>query len=205
MGLAGFEWNAEYATGVSFDPMGELVASWGSSRAVRIWRADDGELLGEIEVPDGPVPIVTSAAFSPEGTMIATADMNGNVCIWQVADGELLRVMAEEGFVATQAAFVQGGGLLLAGLGKDPVRIIDVSEGSRLRSYGANGDEWISVTASPDGEFLAGLSGDGQFVIWSLGRSDEIGVNLPAPRSTPLTTSRPALAATATPGSGGRR
>lgn len=191
----GFEWNADFATGVTFDPTGELVATWGSSTEVRVWHADDGKLIGEIEVPDGQVPIVTSAAFSADGFLLATADMNGNVCIWKVTDGELLRVIAEEGFVATQVAFIQGGSLLVAGLGKDPLQIRDVSDGSRLRSLGADEAEWLSVTASPNGEHMAGLSGDGQFVLWNLGSGEVIGTIHPEPGNSILTTSQLAFSA----------
>ena len=77
---------------VAFSPAGNLLATTGKDRMVRLWDPSTGELRGTLA---GHAQDVQDAAFTPDGRYLATGDWDGTVILWDPATGrEVARVRA---------------------------------------------------------------------------------------------------------------
>ena len=73
--------HTEEVKGLAFSADGEMLASAGVDRVIRLWRTRDGELIGELvryyEEASG-------VAFSPDGRLLASIGANQSVDLWHV-------------------------------------------------------------------------------------------------------------------------
>ncbi|MEH2467079.1 nSTAND1 domain-containing NTPase [Nostoc sp.] len=73
--------------GLSFSPDGQLIASGGRDKTVKLW-STNGRLLRNIKLHS----IITSLNFSPDGQTIATASLDKTVQLWNI-NGVLLQTL----------------------------------------------------------------------------------------------------------------
>lgn len=66
---------------VCYAPDGSLLASAGGDAMVRLWAADDGELLATLP---GHTKAVTDVAFSPDGKYLASGGLDGKLILWAI-------------------------------------------------------------------------------------------------------------------------
>src|SRR5262249_53902216 len=67
---------------VGFSPDGDLLATGGRDRAVRLWRAEDGRALGtSLWHPKE----VLALSFTPKGDGLLTAAKDNTLRLWQIA------------------------------------------------------------------------------------------------------------------------
>lgn len=87
------KWSVETAhdgwiTSVAVSPDGQLVATGGLDRAVRVWSAADGTKRHEfLAQPDD----VLQVAFHPDGKSLVSGDLKGIVKLWDLASGQSTR------------------------------------------------------------------------------------------------------------------
>lgn len=141
------------ATTVAFSPNGELIATGGGDKLVRIWRAADGELLYTLS---GHTGLVLEVAFSPDGKILASASGDKTVRLWQVADGSLLDILEGHPGPVIGLAISPDGKLLAAGT-LEGVWLWQLDSKQLLRKYENNEGIVSAIAFSPDGQFLAML------------------------------------------------
>lgn len=73
---------------LAVSPDSRLVASASNDRAVRLWKAESGQLLGEL--PEHPQKVF-SVAFHPDGRSLVTGDLHGQIRQWDIEKGALIR------------------------------------------------------------------------------------------------------------------
>lgn len=73
---------------MSASPDGRLIASGGNDLMVRLWNADDGNLVREFS---GHERHVYCVQFHPSGEYLLSGDLMGTLNQWNVATGELVR------------------------------------------------------------------------------------------------------------------
>jgi len=67
---------------VAFSPDGQRVVSGGADNVVRVWRAQDGELLNAFE---GHTARVTALVVTPDGRGVLSAGADGTIRRWPLA------------------------------------------------------------------------------------------------------------------------
>ncbi|MDP1624764.1 MAG: WD40 repeat domain-containing protein [bacterium] len=69
---------------MKFSPDNSLLATRSYGRPVRLWKTEDGSLLGTINAAGDKI------TFSPDGKILATANRAGIVSLWKTLDGSKL-------------------------------------------------------------------------------------------------------------------
>ncbi len=82
-------------TAVALSPDGTRIASCGTSKAVRIWNVESGDLLHTFL---GHVNVVASVVFSADGTRVVSGGQDGWVFVWDL--GAIVKSAARESNVA---------------------------------------------------------------------------------------------------------
>lgn len=70
---------------LALSPEGELLATAGDDRVIRIWRIDTGE---QVQTIDGHAEPLTALAFTPDGARVLVGDRSGAVHVHPLALGE---------------------------------------------------------------------------------------------------------------------
>lgn len=111
---------------VAFSPFGNLLASGGDDRTVKLWQVSNGTLARTLPVGSR----VRSVAFSPDGGLLASGDA-ASVKLWRAADGALVRALTPpfSGQV-TSVAFSPDGSQVAGGSLDGTVRVWRVSTGA---------------------------------------------------------------------------
>lgn len=98
---------------MAFSPNGQLIATGGNDRQVRIHHTSDGSLHHRLANHRGRVRCVT---FSPEGRLLATSDALGTVTLWHVATGQKLLTLPHPECDARHMEFSTNGHHLICQL-----------------------------------------------------------------------------------------
>jgi WD40 repeat protein len=140
------------ANAVAFSPDGQLLASGGSDKVVKVWRVSDGSPVTTLA---GFTDRVTSVAFSHDGSKLAAGSTDRTVKVWNVADWSLARAVNNTDFILG-LAFSPDDSLLAeaGGYSGNSVHVLRTSDWQQVSLLGY-GQENRAVAYSPDGHFLA--------------------------------------------------
>jgi WD40 repeat protein len=145
-----FSWDSQY-----------LAAP--SSKAIRVWKADTGELKTTLL---GHARLVYSVAFSPDGVHLASAAADGTVRIWDLNAGKEVRVYRPERASWVSRVVYSPDGLWLAALHASDMTVFDLTSGD-IRHVFKSVKGWMS-DADFDLEHKRLVTGgeDGIIQIW---------------------------------------
>src|SRR4030095_4428371 len=73
---------------VAVSPDGQLLASGGNDRVVRIWNAQNGTKVREMT---GHERDIYTIIFHPSGQWLLSGDLDGKIKQWEVSTGNLVR------------------------------------------------------------------------------------------------------------------
>ncbi len=148
---------------VAFSPDGQLLASAGQDKKVRLWDRATGQQLRTLT---SHTATVHSVAFSPDGRLLASASNDDTIQLWDPATGQQLRTLTGPTAGVRSVAFSPDGRLLASGGYGDPhVQLWDPATGQQLRTL-ADQSLVESVAFSPDGRLLASAGYDGKVQLW---------------------------------------
>jgi len=138
---------------MAFSPDGQLLATGGSDKMVRLWDPKTGECLHTL---GRFTPYATCIAFSPDGQNLLIASANRAAQLWDPRSGEPRHTLPDAKDGVSQAAFSPDGNILATVGGARPksVRMWDLRTSEHVLLGGGNellGD----VAFSPDGQVLA--------------------------------------------------
>lgn len=174
---------------IAFSRDGQLLATAGNDKLVRIWRAADGALLKELE---GHGSHVYNLAFHPNGLHLVSGELKGILKQWEIATWQLVRDYDasplhkyDSGFRADcggirglafspDGRYLAAGGIgevtnAFAGVGRPTVLVFDWVTGQRIHMLlpkgGFQGTVW-ALEFQPQGAFLVGAGGGGSGGMW---------------------------------------
>ncbi len=158
-------------TGLSFAPNGLLLAVCSEDGCVRVYGADDRQLL---ETLNGEHGAILAVAFSPDGRYLAAAvggdqTVEGSrpgVLLWEWAGRRTPRFLGGPRYPVTTLAYSPDGGSIAAGSGNGGVYLWEVETGRVHFRVQAHSWAVSGLAFSPNGRLLVSCSGDGSVIQW---------------------------------------
>lgn len=158
----------------AWSPAGALMATGCLDGVVRLWDADTGELLQELEghslltesfSVDGGVRHV---AFSPRGDLLASAGGDRTVRIWDVGGRRLTRTLTGHQSEVERVAFSPDGKVLASASTDETARLWSIADGGLIHTLNGHDKALEAVLFSPDGARLLTTSSDGSIRLWDV-------------------------------------
>ncbi len=165
---------------ISFSPDNLTLASGSYDRLVRLWNAQDGNL---IDILQGHTNGIRVVSFSPDGLWLASGSVDNTIRLWDTRSKALVHTLKGQSGGVWSVSFSPDSRKLASGSGDGKVRLWDVQSGVQLRVMEGHSDEVTIVAFSPDGDLLASGSKDGKVLLWQI-RS---GLEMQSLRSDPST------------------
>jgi len=154
---------------VAFSSDGRTIASGGDDEAIKLWEADTGHLIRNLEGQG-----VTRIAFSPDGKTIASGGSDKTTKLWDALTGKLIRTLGSEEFEIKALAFSPDGKTLASAGG--PLKMWDVASGRLVRTiekpknpHKSENNDVASVAYSSDGMLIATGNYERIIDIWDAG------------------------------------
>jgi hypothetical protein len=166
---------------VAYSPAGNLLASAGQDKTVRLWDPERGELIRTFQ---GHTDEVNWVTFSPDGKTLASASDDRTIRLWDVASGvERCRLTGHTDHVVA-VEFTPDGRRLASG-GAEVIKIWDVATARELRTLGGYSGRVETLAFRPGTTtFVTGGRAYGAVLFW-----DAAEKNQPAAQAEPQGTS----------------
>ncbi|MGK7900204.1 MAG: trypsin-like peptidase domain-containing protein, partial [Hormoscilla sp.] len=148
--------HSNWVGSVAFSPDGQLLASGGPDKTIKIWNLRSGRLLRTLT---GHSRDVISVAISPDGQLLASGSYDNTINIWNLGSGRLLRTLKGHSDQIWSVAISPDGQLLASGSWDKTIKIWNLGSGRLLRTLTGHSDRIWSVAFSPDGQTI--VSGGG--------------------------------------------
>ncbi len=147
---------------VAFTRDGEGVATGSQNGAVQLWNVRDGSVVRRFV---GHEDRVFRVVFSPDETKLATASEDGSVRVWRVADGKTLAKFEHPERV-NGVAFAAAGRRVATASGDGLLRVFATSRGGDVDRLCGHDAGLMSVSSSPDGDWIVTGSMDQTVRLW---------------------------------------
>ncbi|MBD2012766.1 hypothetical protein H6F96_01870 [Microcoleus sp. FACHB-53] len=151
---------------VTFSPDGQLLASAGDDKTVKLWTAD-GRLLKTLQ---GHSNWVLDVSFSPDSQMLASASYDNTVKLWS-RKGELIRTLRGHSDSVAHVRFSPTGQILATTSWDNRVQLWRLDD-TLIQTLEGHQDRVTSVSWSHDGKALASASRDNTVMVRNLNLDD---------------------------------
>lgn len=147
-------------TSLAFSPDGQILASAGRDKTIRLWDLSNGEQIGEPLI--GHTDWVSSVAFSPDGKYLASAGWDAIINLWNPKTGEQLGTsLTGHTELISSVSFSPDGEILASGSFDGSIILWNPNTGEQITSV-LSDDDWSDpirdIAFSPDGKSFASVT-----------------------------------------------
>ena len=154
--------HSDTVTSLEFSYAGDMLASCGTDRFVKVHKVADATLVKAFE---GHTGHVLGVSWQANGRRLASAGADKVIKIWDLVSGEQQRTIAGLTKEATAIRFLSPSEEVLAASGDPTVRIYNATSGGTVRQFEGAVDFVQSIAV--DKAFLVAGSQDGKLRIWN--------------------------------------
>jgi WD40 repeat protein/class 3 adenylate cyclase len=147
----------------AFDPQGQMLATGGDDKQLRLWKVPSGESLSSIEHPE----TVCGIAFAPSGQLLASACADRKVRLWDPASMRPHRIFKGHEDNVVDVAFNADGDVLASSSYDKTVRLWETASGKLLHSLAGHGHATSGLAFAPAGNLLVSSSYDRTAKLWA--------------------------------------
>jgi WD40 repeat protein len=160
---------------VAFAPDGQMLASAGVDRLVRLWDIETGRMLKSLR---GHTDDIRAAIFTPDGQTLATGSDDRTIRMWNPKTGEPTKLLFTRYDHNVVSLSLSPDGLILArGSHNKDIKIWEVTTGTELMTLLGKDQydhHWsVCLVFSPDGIHLASGNDIGKIKLWEVLPSGE--------------------------------
>lgn len=142
---------------VAITPDGQLLASGGDDKIIRLWNSDTGQVLRTFP---GHSQAVNCVTFSFQGNLLASASDDKTIKLWNYETEEEIFTLAGHSHAVKSVAFSPDSQILASGSWDKTIKLWDASTGAELCSLSGHKLQVSAIAFSPDGRLLASASFD---------------------------------------------
>jgi mono/diheme cytochrome c family protein len=159
--------------GLAFSADGQLIATGGEDKTVRVWDAATGKQKVSCE---GHTDEVLAVAISRDGKYVLSAGRDRTVRLWDVKTGAERRRYGGHTDAVNAVAFSPDGSEALSAGADKTVRLWDVSDGKELACWTGHKDVVTSLAFSADGKLALSGSRDQTVRLWDVANGETVHV-----------------------------
>ncbi|NHJ14429.1 MAG: WD40 repeat domain-containing protein [Candidatus Thorarchaeota archaeon] len=138
-------------TSIAFSPRGDIVASGGVDRMVKLWDIRSGTVLATLEGHEYPV---LTLAFSPDGGRLVSGSGDTTLAIWDVDNHTKLHHMKGHSLYVVACDWSPDGTTIVSGEVDGSIRVWDAASGTLRAELKDHRTAVHSVKFNPDGSRL---------------------------------------------------
>jgi WD40 repeat protein/transcriptional regulator with XRE-family HTH domain/energy-coupling factor transporter ATP-binding protein EcfA2 len=162
----------------NFSPDGKRLATTYIDGTVRIWDAQNGNLLLTIS---GHNDCFNDVEFNPDGkTLVAASStdglgsFDGIARIYDAETGEEIFSLKGHTARVLSAKFSPDGTLIATASTDSTAKIWKATNGNLLSTLRGHTNEVFSLDFSPDGKYLATAGADGNLIVWDIASASQV-------------------------------
>ncbi len=167
-----FDGHENAVQAIAYAPNGDLIASGGADRTVRLWNLTTRDLVRTYR---GARAFITSIAISHDSKLIAAASIDGSIRVWSATSRRQRQLFSGHQGAVNQISFAPDNRRLVSAGSDGTVRLWDLGRRRAIRAYSGHKGDVKAAQFAPDGTRIATAGGDGTVRIWSAMQRSENG------------------------------
>ncbi len=152
---------------VAISTDGRLIAGSFRDERLRIWDAESGESLFEVNGSQ-----LVALAFSPVSRILASGGHDRTIRIWDLNLGKELRCLRGHEGPVVDLKFSPDGRFLISGSHDGTARLWDPIYGENLRTLRGHDSRPVNLAFSPDGRLL--VTAERNLLAWNAGTGEQL-------------------------------